>query len=409
MPGGSTRRKAPRAKGKTKARAASARPPRRAALGNDPFTRGAAARAPAPQAAPPPAASSPRRAAALPASPSPPRSGGEGRGEGAGRPAPPAPATAARLNDLERRLDRTLAGLEGRLEGLAKANLLSARDELEETLKRLLPSLRAALGGALDLARLVEPPERLDRFGMDARFAERAQPLLDFFLRNWWRVAVRNAADLPAGPAVLVANHGGAVPWDALVLRHALRRESPPREVRPLLDDRECALPVVGPLAIRLGAVRAAPDSAERLLHDGDLVAVFPEGSAAARKGPRERYRILHFGRGGFAKVALRAAVPIVPVAIVGSEEASPAFSRPGWLPDLLGLPVLAAAPLGAAGIVPLPSRWSIRFGEPIATAGLGRAAADDAVTVHGLAEQVREAVQAMLDEDLAARGSVYL
>jgi 1-acyl-sn-glycerol-3-phosphate acyltransferase len=141
-------------------------------------------------------------------------------------------------------------------------------------------------------------------------------------------------------------------------------------------------------------------------------VGVFPEGSAAARKSWRDRYTVARFGRGGFAKLALRAGAPIVPCAIVGSEEAAPGISRTGWLAEQLGVPILAqsaALRLGPAALLPLPSRWTLRFGEPIDLGGHGPEAADDAALVNTLTERTRAAVQAMLDEDVAARSSVYL
>jgi 1-acyl-sn-glycerol-3-phosphate acyltransferase len=211
----------------------------------------------------------------------------------------------------------------------------------------------------------------------------------------------------------VVANHAGLVPWDAFVLRHALLRDHPAhRDLRPLLDDHECELPVIGPAAIRAGAVRATPEAADRILGAGALLGVFPEGSAGARKPWRDRYTLVHFGRGGFVKVALRAGAPIVPCAIVGSEEASAGISRTGWLAERLGVPLLAANSalrLASAALLPLPSRWTLRFGEAIETASLGAAAADDPATVMRLAERVRSATQAMLDEDVASRTSVFL
>ncbi len=144
----------------------------------------------------------------------------------------------------------------------------------------------------------------------------------------------------------------------------------------------------------------------------GELVGVFPEGSAGARKPWRERYRLQRFGRGGFVKVALRARVPIVPCAIVGSEESSPGISRAGWLAERLGVPLIgkgAALRFGPAALVPLPSRWSLRFGEPISVADHDPAAADDDAVVNTLTERVRAALQAMLEEDLGARSSVFL
>jgi 1-acyl-sn-glycerol-3-phosphate acyltransferase len=168
---------------------------------------------------------------------------------------------------------------------------------------------------------------------------------------------------------------------------------------------------VIGPIAVRLGAVRASPEAAERLLAEGTVVGVFPEGSAGARKPWADRYRIQRFGRGGFVKLALRTGAPIIPCAIVGNEEASPGISRTGWLSERLGLPLLSSSPvlrLGAAAFLPLPSRWTLRFGEPIAAPG-GPAAAEDLPAVHALTERVRSTLQAMLDEDLAARRSIFL
>ncbi len=315
---------------------------------------------------------------------------------------------------MERRLDAALDGLEARVQELAvRSGIASAPGELREAIARLLPALKARLSAAVDLVRLFEPPERLDPFGMDARFAERLEPLVELLYAGWWRVEARDVANVPAsGPALVVANHAGAVPWDAFVLRHALRREHPERrELRPLLDDAECRLPVIGPAAIRSGAVRASAEAAERILAGGGVIGVFPEGSAVARKPWRERYRIHRFGRGGFAKVALRAGAPIVPCAIIGSEEASPGISRTGWLAERLGVPLLSANPslrIGAAGLLPLPSRWTLRFGEPIDVGG-DRAATADPSTVNALTERVRATLQAMLDEGVAARSSVFL
>ncbi len=370
-----------------KARAAAR--PRRSVLGNDPFERGAASRATSP-------ASTPTSTAAR-------------------RIAQAAASASARIDGVERRLDSVLGDLEGQLEdAAARAGISAVEGELREALARLVPAVRQRLGTLGDIIRLLEPPERLDRYGMDPRFAERLAPIVEFFYSTWWRVQVRGIDAVPSsGPAIVAANHAGVVPWDAFVLRHALRRDHRAhRDLRPLLDDRECALPVVGPAAVRAGAVRASADAAESLLAAGSAVGVFPEGSAGARKPWRDRYTLLRFGRGGLVKVALRARAPIVPCAIVGSEEASAGISRRGWLAERLGLPILAANPalrLAPAALLPLPSRWSLRFGERVEVAEHDPSAADDPGVVNAITERVRSAVQAMLDEDVAARESVFL
>ncbi len=378
--------------------------PLRPALGNDPFARGAAPRTPAPRAEPAP----------QPAPPDPAQPGA---------PAEPRPraATAAQaartLDALEARLDAAIADAEARLGAAAGEGdqaVAKAREDLRAVLATLWPGLRQRLASVGDLVKLLEPPERLERFGMDPRLVERASPVIETLYASWWRVEARGLEAVPdTGPAVVVANHAGLLPWDALVLRHALRRDHPAhRELRPLLDDAACDRPISGAAAIRLGAVRASPDAAHRLLAGGDLVGVFPEGSLAEARPWRERYRVGHFGRGGFVKVALRAGAPIIPCAIVGSEEAAPAIARTGWLADLLRLPLLASAPafrLPAAGLLPLPSRWSLRFGPPIEVGGAGPEAAEDAALVAGAVARARAAVQAMLDEDVAARRSIFL
>ncbi len=369
------------------------------ALGNDPFERGAALRAPFARA-------TRARSTAPPASP----------GAAAERGPRPAAATTqglkARINVLEKRVEQALDGAEAQLADLARRSSPSYGEEVGELVSRLLPALKERLEGMVSLARVFEAPAQLDSFGMDPQLPERAGPLLDFLYSSWWRVELRAADQLPEGAAVLVANHGGVLPWDALVLRLALLRVSPPREVRPLLDQPALDVPVAGRVARRFGAVAATPENAASLLGAGKLVAVFPEGSRGGNKPWADRYRLQRFGRGGFAKVALRAGAPIVPCAILGSEEASPALSRPGWLAERLRLPLLALAPalpIGPLALFPLPSRWSVRVGQPIEVGTHGAAAADDADVVNLLTERTRSALQRMLDEELAARRSVFL
>ncbi|GMT98998.1 hypothetical protein KH5H1_31170 [Corallococcus caeni] len=243
---------------------------------------------------------------------------------------------------------------------------------------------------------------RLDDYGKDAGLVENLQPVLDFLYEQYWRVSVEGVDQVPRGAAILVANHSGALPYDGLVMAQALARERPDLlEARWLVEDQVFHAPMLGTLFNRLGAVRASPENALRLLDERRPLVVFPEGYQGASKPFAERYRLKRFGRGGFVKLALRTGAPIVPVAIVGAEETSPLLGRlPG---GFLGFPSL---PLTAPG--PLPAKWTIRFGEPLSMEGLPPEAADDLGEVQRLTELTRESIQRMLQALLRERRSVF-
>jgi 1-acyl-sn-glycerol-3-phosphate acyltransferase len=250
----------------------------------------------------------------------------------------------------------------------------------------------------------------VDEMGRDPAIASRYQPVLDFLFRRYFRTEVSGVENIPrAGRAILVANHSGALPYDALMLMRAVEREHPAgRRLRPLIEDDVFHFPYLGTFLNRMGGVRACPENAERLLAEEELVAVFPEGIQGIGKLYRDRYRLQRFGRGGFVKLALRTGSPIVPVAIVGAEEATPMVARLTWLARAVGLPHL---PLTPAGLLPLPSKWKIHFGEPIDLAREhGKSGSDDRLLVSRLAEQVRTQIQGTIDKLLAERGaSAYL
>lgn len=267
---------------------------------------------------------------------------------------------------------------------------------------------------AVALQRLVglgggAPSLDVDEFGRDAAFSAEVRPLLEWIGARWFRCDVAGAAKLPArGPLVLVANRAGTIPWDAAMIALATARAG--RPVRPLLEDAIFHLPALGVLFARMGAVRACPENAERILADGGATLVFPEGANGFGKPFAERYRLQRFGRGGFVKLALRTGARIVPVAVVGSEESQPLLAR---LPRrLLSLPFTPVTPtfpaLGPLGLVPLPTKWHLELADAIDLSNYGPSAADDDALVMRLAEQVRGTIQAMLDAQLATRRSVF-
>ncbi|HET7753516.1 MAG TPA: 1-acyl-sn-glycerol-3-phosphate acyltransferase [Anaeromyxobacteraceae bacterium] len=396
------------------------RKPRRAAravkpaLGNDPFERGAAQRpaAPAlePEPAAPVAAAPPAHAAAAPAEAE----------TGAVAPAATASPAAVIDEDAIRRLESRVARLasdgERRLEEIgvrlrdtALQPQARIRNDLGLLAARVVPAVRGRLAALGRLRHALEGGGPVDGWGQDPELIRATTPALDFLVNAWWRVDARGLDQLPEGPVIVIANHGGAVHWDALVLAHVFRKAG--RELRPLLDATALATPVLGRSAVRLGAVAASADAADQLLAERRSIAVFPQGSRASEQPWQERYRLHQFGRGGFARIALRSGVPVVPCAIVGSEEAAAPFARRGWLADALSMPLLAGTrglPIGPLDALPLPSRWTMRFGDPFQTSGRV-ADAESAVAVNALAADVRSTLQRMLDEDVAARRSVYL
>jgi 1-acyl-sn-glycerol-3-phosphate acyltransferase len=254
----------------------------------------------------------------------------------------------------------------------------------------------------------------VDEFGRDPQVAAKVEPVLEFLYKQYFRVTTRGLGHIPDdGRALIVANHSGTLPYDGAMIMHAVRHEhSARREVRPLVEDFVFHFPYLGTLMNRIGGVRACPENAERLLAQDQLVAVFPEGIKGIGKLFRERYQLQRFGRGGFVKLALKCDAPIIPTAVVGAEEIHPMLTRITWLTRSLGIPYIPVTPtfpaLGPLGLVPLPTKWFIVFGEPLYfNTEYGPEGANDRILVNKLAEQVRARIQMMIDELLKERRSV--
>jgi 1-acyl-sn-glycerol-3-phosphate acyltransferase len=198
------------------------------------------------------------------------------------------------------------------------------------------------------------------------------------------------------------------------MIKTAVKREHPKhRDVRWLAEDFLFHFPFLGSFTNRIGAVRACQENAERLLEQESLTAVFPEGVKGIGKLFRKRYQLQRFGRGGFIKLSLRTRSPVVPVAVVGAEETNPMLFRIDYLSQALGIPYIPVTPtfplLGPLGLLPLPTKWRIVFGEPVSFDEYGPEAADDEMLVGRLAEQVRDSIQTMLDRTVKKRASVWL
>ena len=254
----------------------------------------------------------------------------------------------------------------------------------------------------------------VDTFGFDPEYTERlVLPVLRVLGERWFGVEVRGIENIPTeGPALLVSNHAGVLPWDALI-QHAMVHRDTGRHLRALGASLAFETPYVHDFSRRIGATVACREDADALLSAGELVSVFPEGFKGLGKPYTERYRLQRFGRGGFVSTAVRAGAPIIPVSTVGSEEIYPLVSGAPTLARTLGLPYFPVTPffpwLGVLGAVPLPSKWIIDFGEPITTADLPPGTADDPMSVFRTTDRVRLQIQNRLYALLEERGNPFL
>jgi 1-acyl-sn-glycerol-3-phosphate acyltransferase len=194
----------------------------------------------------------------------------------------------------------------------------------------------------------------------------------------------------------------------------ALMKEHPlPRWPRFMVLDWAFVLPFLSSFMRRVGGVPASPHNARALLESDELVMVFPEGVKGTGKPFSERYRLQRFGRGGFVETALRTRAPIVPVAVVGSEEIYPKLGELPGMASAIGAPFVPITPtfplLGPLGLLPLPSKWRIEFGEPIDLSDFPPEAADDRAVVIDVSDRVRDTIQAGVYDSLIKRGSAFI
>lgn len=276
-------------------------------------------------------------------------------------------------------------------------------EEWEPQLARFLAFLRRRVTGDYVV----------DEYGFDAEVTERfLMATLRPIAQKWFRIEVRGVENIPAdGGALVVSNHSGTIPVDGLMTMVSIHDETG-RFLRPLGADLVFRLPFVGSMARRSGATLACSEDAERMLRNGELVGVWPEGFKGIGKPYAERYKLQRFGRGGFVSAAVRTGVPIVPLSVVGAEEIYPLVGNLPSLARLLGIPYIPITPffplLGPLGLVPLPSKWLLEFGEPIRTDEFDAGAADDPMLVFNITDQVRETIQQTLYTLLMQRQSVF-
>jgi 1-acyl-sn-glycerol-3-phosphate acyltransferase len=276
-------------------------------------------------------------------------------------------------------------------------------EQWEPQLARFLAFLRRRVTGNYEV----------DEYGFDQEITQRFfMAALRPIAQKWFRIEVRGAENIPTeGGALVVSNHSGTIPVDGLMTMVSTHDHTG-RFLRPLGADLVFKLPLVSTMARKGGATLACNEDAERMLRGGELVGVWPEGFKGIGKPYSERYKLQRFGRGGFVSAALRTGVPIVPLAVVGAEEIYPLVGNIPSLARLLGVPYIPITPLfpmlGPLGLVPLPSKWLLEFGEPIRTDEFEPGAADDPMLVFNVTDQVRETIQQTLYSLLMQRQSVF-
>jgi 1-acyl-sn-glycerol-3-phosphate acyltransferase len=261
----------------------------------------------------------------------------------------------------------------------------------------------------------VEPERRLNDWGRSERIENLFdETVVEFFYRYWFRADVQGIENVPStGGALIVSNHSGALPPDAAMIAKAIREEHAyPRPLNITVEHFFKGYPGFSMLLPKIGCVPAHPANVHRLLHDEEqLVLVFPEGRKGTEKLYKDRYRLRRFGRGGFVEAAMRARVPIVPVCVVGAEEAAPVFAQMGLLKRITGLlyfPITPTFPhFGVLGMLGyLPAKFKLRFLEPVEF-GDGDSHEDKAL-VQTVAHEVRARIQENLWDMLATRKSVW-
>lgn len=279
------------------------------------------------------------------------------------------------------------------------------QSDLDEKLAKGLAFLRKRVSGEY----------QVDEFGFDPELQDKV--LLEPFRAlydKWFRVETRGLENVPdEGAALVVANHAGTIALDAVMTQIALLDHHPAhRNLRMLGADLVFKTPFIGEYARKSGSTLACAEDAQRLFDNGELVGVWPEGFKGVGKPFSERYRLQRFGRGGFVSAALKSGAPIIPTAIVGSEETYPMIGDMRSVARLFGLPYAPVTPtfpwLGPLGLVPLPSKWIIMFGEPISTADFPVDAHDDPMVMFNLTDEVRETIQRQLYHLLTQRRSVF-
>ncbi|HZA15098.1 MAG TPA: lysophospholipid acyltransferase family protein, partial [Myxococcaceae bacterium] len=243
-----------------------------------------------------------------------------------------------------------------------------------------------------------------DPFGFSMDYALAAVAPLVWMYRYYHRVQTYEIERVPPGRVILVANHSGQLPVDAAMMAIALLFEgNPPRVLRSMVEKWVPTLPYVSTFMARTGQIVGTPENCRRLLDAEEAILSFPEGVRGIAKLWPQRYQLQEFGL-GFMRLALETGAPILPVAVIGAEEQAPALMQVKPLAKLFGFPAFPITPTLLP--LPLPSRYHLHFGEPMHFTGR---ADDEDAELDKKVRSVRHAIQAMIQDGLRERTSIFL
>ncbi len=282
------------------------------------------------------------------------------------------------------------------------------RIALESRRSRLAPRRVSGLGPVAEAAGAATD------YGFDPAFRKQIRPLFRFLYDNYWRVNLVGIEHLPArGGAILVGNHSGGLPFDATMLSYAIsEKHHAGRVARPLYDRFVENLKPVEAFYRRAGGVPARYDVADELLGRDEMIALFPEGVHGTAKLYDERYRVGRFATSA-ARLSCKHRVPIIPFAVVGAEEIYPVIGRSAQLGKLVGAPYMPITPFfpffGLLGLIPLPTKWTIAFGQRIYLYRENRFLGNGIADFEAMSERLRHTVQVLLRRHLRRRTSILL
>jgi 1-acyl-sn-glycerol-3-phosphate acyltransferase len=284
---------------------------------------------------------------------------------------------------------------------------------MSSLLSSMLPDPFADMRGEIR-ERLLHIPTELNEYGYDP-FGLHPETLEDVMLfgallyHYWFRVETHGIERVPKGRVLLISNHAGQVALDAVMIGTAMLLEgTPPRAIRGMGEFWLPTLPWVNLFMVRTGSVVGTRKNCVDLLDADEAVIAFPVGVRGMNKLYRDAYQLKEFGH-GFMRLALATDTPIVPIAVIGSEEQAPGLANLESLGNLMGMPAfpitLTWPWLGPLGMVPLPVKYHIHFGEPLRFTGNAN---DEDEVIAEKVDEVKGSIAAMFAQGLATRRGIF-